>query len=77
MCAEMAYFAEPAGRIALKKLAKKIGGLLANDAVVSDALRSVEIFFDGTENLLDKRNYIAGKDFSHAGTEILSSVAKL
>ena len=43
-CAEMLYFAEPAGRIAFEKFAKRFMGLPSDDAVVSDALRSVEMF---------------------------------
>jgi glutathione S-transferase len=40
----MLYFAEPAGRIVFEKFAKRYMGLPPNDAVVSDALRSVEVF---------------------------------
>ncbi|KAF1957034.1 glutathione S-transferase [Byssothecium circinans] len=61
---EMLYFAEPAGRIATEKFVKRIMGLPPNDAVVSDALRSVEMFFDVAERLLQDKDYMAGKDFT-------------
>ena len=63
-CVEMAYFAEPAGKIAFEKFAKKFMGLLPNEVVVSDALRSVETFFDVAENLLSRKDYMAGNDFT-------------
>jgi glutathione S-transferase len=62
----MHYFAEPAGRVSFEKFAKRFMGLPPNDAVVSEALRSVEAFFDVAESLLQRQNhlYMAGKDFS-------------
>jgi glutathione S-transferase len=60
----MLYFAEPAGRIAFEKFAKRYMGLPPDDAVVSDALRSVETFFDIAERLLHHKDYMAGKDFT-------------
>ena len=60
----MLYFAEPAGRIAFEKFAKKFMGLPPDDAVVSGALRSVEMFFDVAESLLHHRYYMAGNDFT-------------
>lgn len=63
-CAEILYFAEPAGRIAFEKFAKRFMGLPPDDAVVSDALRSVEMFFDVAERLLTHKYYIAGNDFT-------------
>ena len=60
----MLYFAEPAGRIAFEKFVKRFMGLTPNDAVVSDALRSVETFFDVAERLLSHKSYMAGDDFS-------------
>jgi glutathione S-transferase len=62
--AEMTYFAEPAGRIAFEKFAKKFMGLPPNEAVVSDALRSVETFLDVAEGLLHQKDYMAGNDFT-------------
>lgn len=63
-CAEMSYFADPAGRIAFEKFAKKFMGLPPDEAVVSDALRSVEMFFDVTERILHDREYMAGNGFT-------------
>jgi glutathione S-transferase len=63
-CAETLYFAEPAGKIAFEKFAKRFMGLPPNDAVVSDALRSVGIFFDVAEPLLQHKDYMAGNDFT-------------
>jgi len=39
-------------------------GLPPNDAVVSDALRSVEMFFDVAEGLLHHKDHMAGNDFT-------------
>ncbi len=39
-------------------------GLPPDDAEVSDALRSVEVFFDVAEGLLQRKAYIAGDDFT-------------
>ncbi|KAL8787257.1 MAG: hypothetical protein Q9195_007867 [Heterodermia aff. obscurata] len=61
---EMLYFGEPAGTIGFEKFAKKFMGLSPNDAVVADALRSVEMFFDVAERLLQQNDYMAGKDFT-------------
>ncbi|MCJ1307324.1 hypothetical protein MMC25_000970 [Agyrium rufum] len=61
---EMLYFAEPAGRIAFEKFAKRFMGLPPDDAVVSDALRSVKVFFDIAEGLLQHQDYMAGNDFT-------------
>jgi glutathione S-transferase len=63
-CAETLYFAEPAGKIAFEKFAKKFMGLPPNEAVVSDALRSVETFLDVAEGLLHHKDYMAGNDFT-------------
>ncbi|KAI7972295.1 hypothetical protein EIK77_003366 [Talaromyces pinophilus] len=60
----MSYFAEPAGRIFFEIFAKKFIGLPPDEAVVSDALRSVEMFFDVAEDLLHDREYMAGNDFT-------------
>ncbi|KAF2492477.1 glutathione S-transferase [Lophium mytilinum] len=62
---EIFYFAEPAGRITFEKFVKKIFmGLPPDEAVVSDALRSVEAFFDVAECLLHHKDYMAGNDFT-------------
>ena len=39
-------------------------GLPANDAVVSDALQLVEKFFDVADRLLQRKDYMAGEDFT-------------
>jgi len=39
-------------------------GLPANEAVVSEALKSVEGFFDIAERLLGEREYMAGNEFT-------------
>lgn len=61
---EMLYFASPAGVIAFEKFAKKFMGLSADEAVVADALRAVENFFDVAEGLLQRSDYMAGGEFS-------------
>lgn len=61
---EMLYFADPAGKIAFEKFAKKFMGQPADDAVVSGALQSVEAYFDVAERLLQNKDYMAGNDFT-------------
>ena len=61
---ETLYFAEPAGRIGFEKFAKKFMGLPADEAVVSEAMKSVEAFFDIAEGILSEREFMAGKEFS-------------
>jgi glutathione S-transferase len=39
-------------------------GLPANEAVVTDAVRSAEAFFDIAENLLQQKDYMAGNEFT-------------
>jgi len=39
-------------------------GLPSDEAVVSDALRSVETFFDVAEQFLHHKDYMAGNDFT-------------
>lgn len=63
-CTETAYFAEPAGKIAFEKFAKKFIGLPTDEAVVADALRAVEAFFDVAERLLQDKDYMAGDVFT-------------
>jgi glutathione S-transferase len=63
-CAETLYFADPVGRISFEKFVKKFMGLPPSDAVVSDALRSVEMFFDVAERLLQQKDYMAGSNFT-------------
>ncbi|RAO66448.1 uncharacterized protein BHQ10_002460 [Talaromyces amestolkiae] len=63
-CAEMSYFSEPAGKIAFETFVKKFIGLSPDEVIVSDALRSLEMFFDVAERLLLERKYMAGNDFT-------------
>jgi glutathione S-transferase len=39
-------------------------GLPPNEAAVSEALKSVEMFFDVAERLLHDKDYMAGNDFT-------------
>ncbi|KAK0649716.1 glutathione S-transferase domain-containing protein [Cercophora newfieldiana] len=61
---ETNYFAEPVGKIGFEKFAKKFMGLPPNEAVVTEALKGVEAFFDIAEGLLQQREYMAGNEFS-------------
>ncbi|KAF5660690.1 glutathione s-transferase domain-containing protein [Fusarium heterosporum] len=61
---EVQYFAEPAGRINFEKFAKKFMGLPPNEAVVTEALKSVEAFFDIAERLLQEKTYMEGNEFT-------------
>lgn len=63
-CVEMAYFAEPAGKITFEKFVKLKIGLPPDEAAVSTALRSIEVFFDIAEGLLQRRDYMAGNEFT-------------
>lgn len=61
---EILYFSEPAGRISFEKIAKRFMGLASDEAAVSNALRSLEEFFDIQERLLQDRDYMAGDEFT-------------
>ena len=61
---EMLYFAEPAGKIAFEKFAKRFMGLPPDESVVEEALKAVERFFDVAEGMLGQREYMAGKEFT-------------
>ena len=74
---EMLYFADPAGKIAFEKFAKKFMGLPPNDAVVSEALQSVETFFDVAERLLQSEDYMAGKEFTLADIYYIPLIQRL
>lgn len=74
---EMLYFADPAGKIAFEKFAKKFMGLPADDAVVAEALRSVETFFDVAERVLQGQDYMAGKDFTLADIYYIPLIQRL
>ena len=60
----MTFFGEPATKLSFEKHVKKFMGMPPNEAVVSDALRSLETFFDVAERQLQDRAYMAGKDFT-------------
>ncbi|KAH6708726.1 glutathione S-transferase [Leptodontidium sp. MPI-SDFR-AT-0119] len=75
--AELLYFADPAGKIAFEKFAKKFMGLPADEAVVAGALKSVEAFFDVAERLLQQKDYMAGKDFSLADIYYIPLIQRL
>jgi glutathione S-transferase len=61
---EMLYFADPAGKIGFEKIAKKFLGLPTDEAVVSEAARALEGYFDIAERLLQKSDYMASDSFS-------------
>lgn len=61
---EMFYFTEPAGKIAFEKFAKRLMGLPPDPAVVSDALKSLEIFLDIADSTLRRNDYMAGNSFT-------------
>lgn len=63
-CVETLYFADPAGRIAFEKFAKRFMGLPPDNAIVSDALRAVETFFNIVEGRLHRKEYMAGDEFT-------------
>lgn len=75
--AEMLYFNEPAGRLSFEKFVKKFMGLPPNDAAVSDALRSVEMFFDVVEKLLQHQDYMAGNNFTLADIYYIPLIQRL
>jgi glutathione S-transferase len=60
----MSYFAEPAGRLAFEKFVKKRLNMPPNDAAVTDALKSLDVFFDVAEETLQRQGYMAGDEFS-------------
>ncbi|KAL5313119.1 hypothetical protein ACEPPN_019546 [Leptodophora sp. 'Broadleaf-Isolate-01'] len=74
---ELLYFADPAGKIAFEKFAKKFMGLPADEAVVAGALKSVDAFFDVAERLLQQKDYMAGKDFSLADIYYIPLIQRL
>lgn len=61
---EMAYFAEPAGKIGFEKFVKRFIGLPVDEVVVSNAQRSLEVFFDTAERILLENDYMAGRNFT-------------
>ncbi|KAH8168917.1 glutathione S-transferase domain-containing protein [Sarocladium implicatum] len=61
---EMTYFADFAGSIAFEKYAKKLRGIPTDDAVVQEALKSLEAFFDVAEGFLSQQDWMAGDEFT-------------
>ncbi|THY59294.1 glutathione S-transferase [Aureobasidium pullulans] len=61
---EISYFLEPAGKIAFEKFVKKRMGLTADEKIVSDALRSVEMYFEVAERSLLQKKFMAGDEFT-------------
>ncbi|KAJ4399845.1 hypothetical protein N0V91_009116 [Didymella pomorum] len=57
---ETTYFAEPAGRLAFEKFVKKRLQLPPNDSAVTEALNSLETFFDIAEQTLQRQEFMAG-----------------
>ncbi|CAG7562654.1 unnamed protein product [Fusarium equiseti] len=74
---ETQYFAEPAGRIAFEKFAKKFIGIPADEKVVSDSLKAVEAFFDVAEKFLGERKYMAGNEFTLVDSYYIPLVKRL
>ncbi|OAL34089.1 hypothetical protein AYO20_06544 [Fonsecaea nubica] len=75
--AEILYFAEPAGKIAFEKFAKRFMGLPPDETIVSDALQSVEMFFDVADRLLRDREFMAGNAFTLADIYYIPLVQRL
>lgn len=73
----MVYFTEPAGKLAFEKFVKKFMGLPANEVVVSEALQSLETFFDIAERLLQQREYMAGNDFTLADINYIPAIQRV
>jgi glutathione S-transferase len=65
-CEETIYFAEPAGKLIFEKFGKRFMGLPTDENVVTDALRSLEGYFNVAEHLLQEKDYMAGKEFTLA-----------
>ena len=74
---ETSYFAEPAGKIAFEKFAKKFMGLPADEAAVAGALQSLGAYFDVAESLLEHQNFMAGKDFSLVDISYIPLIQRL
>lgn len=74
---EMLYFADPAGRIAFEKMAKRFMGLQADEAVVASSLKAVEVYFDVAETILQKQEYMAGATFSLVDIYYIPLVTRL
>lgn len=62
---EMFYFADPVQKLAFEKFIKKVmTGGAPDEKVVADSLKALETYFDAAENLLQKRSYMAGENYT-------------
>jgi glutathione S-transferase len=62
---EIFYFADPVQKLAFEKLIKKfMTGGAPDEKVVADALQALETYFDAAENLLQRRSYMAGENYT-------------
>ncbi|CAI6310383.1 unnamed protein product [Periconia digitata] len=62
---EKSYFSEPSGKVTFEKFAKvKFLGQPTDEVVVSNALKSLGVFFDTQEQSLSQNGYLSGKEFS-------------
>ena len=77
MSEELQYFNEPAGKIGFEKFAKRFMGLPADEAVVATALKSVEAFFDVAERVLQRKDYMAGQEFTLVDIFYIPMVSRL
>ncbi|KAF3033125.1 hypothetical protein E8E11_003594 [Didymella keratinophila] len=59
---ETTYFAEPASRLAFEKFVKKRLQLPPNEAAVTEALKSLKVFFDVAEQTLQQQEHMAGDE---------------
>jgi glutathione S-transferase len=74
---ETIYFAEPAGRIGFEMIVKKFMGLPTDEAILSEAVKSVEMFFDVSEGLLKDRDFMAGNEFTLVDIYYIPFIQKL
>lgn len=71
------YFAEPAARFTFEKFAKKFLGLPADEVAAENALKQVDAFFDVAERLLQKREYMAGGEFTLVDIDYIPVIQRL
>ena len=76
-CVELAYFAEPAGKIGYEKFVKKFRGLPVDENVVSQAVEALETYFDIAERTLKGQKFMAGDDFSLVDIHYIPLVQRL
>jgi glutathione S-transferase len=61
---ELIYFNEHANKIGFEKFAKKIMGLPCNEAVVDEAVKGLNSYFDVAEGILGKQEFMVGDQFT-------------